>query len=603
MLRNNLRTRCLMLLAMLLVMVGCGTRPESTASSPIPATMTDTTTAAVAPSSAPATPDQATTTTESVATATLDLPTAAPTITAGPTATPFPLEAGWWDNAVCYEVFVRSFYDSNGDGVGDLNGLIEKLDYINDGAADKQQDLGATCIWLMPIAESPSYHGYDVVDYYNVDQEYGTNEDFKRLVEEAHKRGIKVVLDLVLNHTSVEHPWFQEALKDPNSQYRDWYLWSKDHPGYKGPWGDVAWHRSPAADEYYYGVFWEGMPDLNYRNPAVTEEAHKISAFWLDEMGADGFRLDAIKHVIENGRAQENTPETHAWLRDYRTYLEEIAPNAYTVGEIFGANPLTLKNYYPDQLDHYFVFEVGDKIIAAANSGLASAYTLTVANANNKLPFQRWAPFLTNHDQNRVMTTLGNDVGKAKIAATALLTLPGLPFVYYGEEIGMIGAKPDEDIRTPLQWSGEEQGGFTSGKPWRAFQKNYQEVNVAAQSDDPDSLLNLYRRLIHLHTNNPALAQGDFVPLKSSNGAVAAFLRQTDEQVILVVLNFGKNAVADVALSAEQSSLAAGEYQLQPLLNADSGPSLAVSDGGAFADFVPLPNLEAHTGYIFELTR
>lgn len=308
----------------------------------------------------------------------------------------------------------------------------------------------------MPIFASPSYHGYDTVDYYSVDPEYGTNQDFKRLVAEAHARGIRVILDLMLNHTSSEHPSFQDALRDPASPYRDWYIWAHEDPNYRGPWGDEAWHRSPVRDEYYYGVFWEGMPDLNYRNPAVTAEARAISAYWLGEMGADGFRLDAIKHLIEDGRIQENTPATQRWLREYRAFLDATAPDALTVGEVFGGGAAVLASYYPDQLDSYFQFEVGAAILAAANDGLAADVVTTVEDASAVAPDQRWAPFLTNHDQPRVMTQLGGDVAEAKLAATALLTLPGLPFLYYGEEIGMAGDKPDELIRTPMQapsWS------------------------------------------------------------------------------------------------------------------------------------------------------
>jgi alpha-amylase len=534
--------------------------------------------------------------------ATPDLPSPAPTITVGPTAAPFPLQAGWWDNAVCYEVFVRSFYDSDGNGIGDINGLIQKLDYINDGDPATQNDLGANCIWLMPMAESPSYHGYDTTNYGKVEPDYGSNDDFKRLVEAAHQHGIKVILDLVLNHTARDHPWFQSALKGPDSPERDWYLWSKDKPRYQTPWGTEAWH-SASRGEYFYGIFWEGMPDLNYRNPAVTEEAHKISAFWLNDMGVDGFRLDAIKHLIENGPVQENTPETHAWLRDYRTFLEKTKPGAFTVGEIFGANPPTLAPYYPDQLDAYFVFEIGYQIIDAANSGRADAFVLAVANTNTQLPFQRWAPFLTNHDQERVMSTFGNDAGKAKIAATALLTLPGMPFVYYGEEIGMLGIKPDERIRTPMQWAGDDTGGFSTARPWEALQQNYKQVNVAAQDADSASLLNLYRRLIHLHTEHPALAQGSFTPLKASNPAVAAFLRQTNDELVLVVLNFGKAAVDGATLELAAGGLAPGTYKLEPLLGDQSGAELTVDTGGSVAGYTPLASLAPQTGYVFKLTQ
>jgi alpha-amylase len=552
-LNPGIRSILLALLGVLLVAACAGGTQQPAETAPAALAPESTTGAVTAPSTGTPKP-------------TPDLPTPAPTITVGPTAAPFPLPAGWWDNAVCYEIFVRSFYDSNGDGIGDLNGLIQKLDYINDGDPTTDKDLGANCIWLMPIMESPSYHGYDTIDYYKVNHAYGTNDDFKHLLAEAHKRGIKVILDLVLNHTSNQSPWFVQAAKDPSSPYRDWYLWSKDKPGYRNPWGDNPWHHASVRDEYYYGIFWEGMPDLNYRNPAVTEEAHKISAFWLNDMGADGFRLDAIKHLIENGPVQENTPETHAWLRDYRKFLEQTKPDTFTVGEIFGADPTTLQPYYPDQLDEYFAFEIGQQIVGAAGYGLAPQYMSAVASAEAKLPFHRWAPFLTNHDQNRIMSTLGNDMSKAKLAAIALLTLPGMPFVYYGEEIGMLGQKPDEQIRTPMQWSDDDTGGFTGGKPWEPLQKNFKEVNVAAQDADPGALLNLYRKLINLRTNDKALGSGALVPIRIGNGSVAAFLREADDEVALVVINFGQAAADGVTLSLDTSKLAPGTHKLLPLL-------------------------------------
>jgi alpha-amylase len=570
--------RALVLLTCLLAFVGCAGGGSS---------------ASEQPTAGPAPPTAAT-----------PAPTqAASPVVAPPEVPPFPLEAGWWDSAVCYEVFVRSFYDSNGDGIGDLNGLIQKLDYINDGNPGAQKDLGANCIWLMPIAEATSYHGYDTIDYYAVERDYGTNDDFKRLVEEAHKRGIRVLLDLVLNHTGSDHPWFQEALRDPASPYRAYYIWSKQDPGYRGPWGAVAWHKSPVADEYYYGLFWDGMPDLDYRNPAVTAEAREISTFWLKEMGADGFRLDAIKHLIENGTVQENTPETLAWLRGYRAFLEQDAPGAFTVGEIFGATPTILKPYYPDQLDDYFIFDIGERIIDAANTSNGRQYTSAVQRVNGALPYQRFSPFLTNHDQDRVMALLGGDQGKAKVSAIALLTIPGLPFVYYGEEIGTTGTKPDEQLRTPMQWSGEAQGGFSAAAPWQGLQPNYAEVNVAAQDGDPDSLLNLYRRLIHLHTAHKALGQGDFTPFESSERSVAAFVRQADEEAIVVLINFSREAQQGVTLSLEASGLAPGTYRLEPLLGDAPGAELIVGEGGRLEGYMPLATLEARSGYIFKLTR
>ncbi|MGH2530981.1 MAG: alpha-amylase family glycosyl hydrolase [Thermomicrobiales bacterium] len=522
--------------------------------------------------------------------------------TPAPAATPVEAGGEWWHDAVCYEVFVRSFYDSDGDGIGDINGLIESLDYLNDGTDETDgRDLGVDCIWLMPVFESTSYHGYDVVDYQRIDEDYGTNEDFARLVAEAERRGIRIILDLVLNHTSRDHPWFQEALGDPDSPYRDYYIWSDEKPDYKGPWGQEVWHTSPVADEYYYGIFWEGMPDLNYRNPDVTAFAEETTEFWLTEMGVDGFRLDAIKHLIEDGPVQENTPETHDWLRGYGAFVESVAPDALTVGEIFGATPSVLTPYFPDQLDSYFLFQIGETLHAAANFGQAGPFVTAVERAVDGLPDQRFAPFLTNHDQTRSMTLLEN-VDEAKVAALALLTLPGIPFIYYGEEIGMTGTKPDERLRTPMQWTGEATGGFTTGTPWEPLQPNAAEVNVAAQEDDPESLLNHYRRLIHLHRAHPALRHGDFTPLEASERTVAAYLRQTDDEAILVVINFGKEPVDGATLSADASGLAAGAYQGVPLFGDHGAEMLTVEDGGAMTGYLPLPTLAPTTGYVFALT-
>jgi alpha-amylase len=504
----------------------------------------------------------------------------------------------WSRDAVCYEIFVRSFADSDGDGTGDLQGLIDRLDYVNDGDPATRDDLGATCIWLMPIMEAASYHGYDVTDYYAVEQDYGTLDDFRALLDAAHARGIHVILDLVLNHTSSQHPWFQEALRDPASPYRDWYIFEPEDPGYPGPWGAEAWHASPVSDEFYYGIFWEGMPDLNYRNPAVTTEARRISAFWLNEIGVDGFRLDAIKHLIEDGHVQENTSETHQWLREYRAWLDRNAPDAVTIGEIFGASSFLLNEYYPDQLHLYFHFETGQQIITAANYGTAGGLTATVAEAIEMLPDQRWAPFLTNHDQERTMTTLGDDAQEAKLAATALLTMPGLPFVYYGEEIGMTGTKPDERLRTPMQWEAAPGGGFTTGTPWQPFQNDAGTVTVAEQDADPNSLLHHYRRLIHLHTAHPALAHGSFVPLDTDSGSVAAYLRQADGETILVVLNAGKAMAEDVVLT-DTGSLPPGDMALIPLLADEEPLSVSVTGEGELT----LPQLPPKSGYLFVMSR
>ncbi|HEX2718687.1 MAG TPA: alpha-amylase family glycosyl hydrolase, partial [Gemmatimonadaceae bacterium] len=275
----------------------------------------------------------------------------------------------WTRGATCYEVFVRSFQDSDGDGIGDFKGLTSKLDYINDGNPRTSRDLGARCIWLMPIAQSPSYHGYDVTDYYTVESDYGTNDDFKAFVAAAHRRGIKVVVDMVLNHVSNEHPWFTEAARDTASAHRGWFRWSPTQ-GPNNRWGGNNWHKSPARDEYYYGFFWSGMPDLNWENPAVMEEMKKVATFWLRDMDVDGFRLDAVRHLYERGEETENVPETHVALREYGAHVERVRPDAYTIGEVWDSVGAMLP-YYPDQLDSYFAFAVADSIVSAVRSGSA----------------------------------------------------------------------------------------------------------------------------------------------------------------------------------------------------------------------------------------
>ncbi len=401
----------------------------------------------------------------------------------------------------CYEVFVRSFYDSNGDGIGDLRGLSEKLDYI--------KGLGVDCVWLMPVAESPSYHGYDVTNYYKVEPDYGTNEDFKAFAQAAHKRHIRVLVDLVLNHTSSEHPFFQEALRDTASPHRDWFRWSKT-PGNN-------WHKSPVRDEYYYGLFWSGMPDLNYENPAVLEEAKHVARFWLDSMHVDGFRLDAVRHLIEVGEQNSNTPGTHQVLRQFAQYVRSVAPESYTIGEVWDNTDVIL-TYYPDQLDAYFAFPISEALMDAVRTGKSGALLPTVAQFQRAEPAWRWAPFQRNHDQTRTMTALSNDVDRARLAATILLTLPGVPFIYYGEEIGMTGDKPDER---------------------QAMQPDSLTANVATERRDSHSLLNLYRQLLDLRKRRPELSDGLLIPVETGNESVIAYMRKYGTREVLIVANLG----------------------------------------------------------------
>ena len=446
----------------------------------------------------------------------------------------------WWRTGVCYEVFVRSFYDSDGDGIGDLRGLTSRLDYINDGNPQSTTSLGANCIWLMPIDKAMSYHGYDVVDYYHVDPHYGTDDDFRNLVAEAHRRGIHIIVDFVPNHSGGQNPWFQSALRDPHSPYRNWYRWSKTLPEQKGPWGQQAWHKSPLRDEYYYGVFWHEMPDLNYKTPAVRGEMRKVLTYWLKEMHADGFRFDAIPYLVEDGERLQHSRGTHDVLRQLGKAIRAAAPESFTVGEMTDEASGVMESYYPDQLDSYFAFGVARATVQAAATGDARGFLKAVVRANEKFPPGRWSPFLTNHDQSRVMTVLG-DEAKARVAASAMLMLPGMPFLYYGEEIGMLGAKPDEMIRTPMQWDSVANGGFTTGAPWEPLQGDWKTKNVAVQEGDRASLLNHYKTLIHLRNANKALNIGSLalIPTDDTTGTIAVWLRTSNDTSFLVVVNFG----------------------------------------------------------------
>jgi glycosidase len=510
--------------------------------------------------------------------------------------------ASWTRGATCYEVFVRSFQDSNGDGIGDIPGLISRLDYINDGNPRTRRDLGARCIWLMPVAESPSYHGYDVSDYYRIEPDYGTNDDFKRLMTEAHRRGIHVLVDMVLNHASSEHPYFQEALRNPASPYRAWFRWAPTKPGELNPWGQSNWHKSPVRDEWFYGFFWSGMPDLNYTHPPVMAEAKKIARFWLEEMDVDGFRLDAIPYLVEEPGRINHSPGTHAALREYAAFVRSVKPDAFTVGEV-SDNSDAMVTYYPDQLDSHFAFEVADSIIAGVRRGLAHGILPPVLRLQRELPDNRWSPFLRNHDQPRTVTELGGDLAKARIASFVMLTLPGVPFVYYGEEIGMVGSKPDERLRTPMQWTREPGAGFTTGRPWQQLQDDSAVTTVESQEGDSRSILELHRQLIPLRDATPALASGRLIPLTASNDAVVAYLRRDGERMVLVIANVGTTPANGVVLGSDPGALPAGEWKLRSLLGVNDAAALTIGADGRVNGYRLLQSLTPLEGYVFEVTR
>jgi alpha-amylase len=503
----------------------------------------------------------------------------------------------WWNDSVFYQVFVRSFFDSDGDGIGDLQGVIEKLDYLNDGDPATDQDLGIGGIWLMPIAESASYHGYDVVDYYAIESDYGAEGDLNRLVTEAHERGIQVIVDLVINHTSSQHPWFVSARKGDGEPYRQYYIWSDEDPGYRSPWGSRVWHRS--GNYYYYGIFWEGMPDLNHQNPEVNDEIAKVARHWLEDMGVDGFRLDGVKHLIEDGRVQEHTAATHEWLKQFRKLYKEIKPNALAVGEVWSPTRDVVA-YVGDELDLAFEFDTAEAMLNSAKYENRSPVQRALRLVVEQYPPSQFATFLTNHDMNRVMSQLDGNEDHAKTAASLLLTGPGVPFIYYGEEIGQAGAKPDENIRTPMQWTDQNNAGFTAASSaWRAPQPDYRQVNVANQMGDSESLLNHYRRMIQIRNEHAALRVGGWRDVDVTDGRVYAFIRSTETETLLVVINLGGEPVSDYALNQEQGSPAYDKaHEIMNDVAVD--PPVVDADGG-FDGYHPIGTLAPYETYIVRL--
>ncbi len=494
----------------------------------------------------------------------------------------------WWNDSVFYEIFVRSFADSNGDGIGDFNGITQKLDYL--------EKLGIRGLWLMPINPSPSYHGYDVTDYYAVNKDYGTLDDFKRLLSEAHKRGIRVIMDLVINHTSDQHPWFQEA-RDPKSKYRSWYIWSETDPGFTGPSGQTVWH--PTANGFYYGVFVAQMPDLNYQNPEVTKEMEKVTKFWLD-LGLDGYRIDAAKQLIEEGKAQENTKSTIEWFKKFKPLYKKINPQAMVVGEVWSNSYSAVQFIRTEGMDLVFDFDLASGWVSGALNGNADKLMGTTVNENDIFKGQQLATFLTNHDMNRVMSQMMGNVEKARAAATVYLTSPGVPFVYYGEEIGMSGSKPDEKIRTPMQWTAAEKAGFTTGNPWEAINSDYPQVNVDIQSKDPRSIYSHYQKLIQARNQHEALRVGELIKVDTGSPKVYAMLRKTEKEAVLVLINLDKEANSSYSLSLTSSTLK-GTFAPQALVGEGTFTNLKLDDQGGINAYQPLASLPANANLVLLL--
>jgi len=486
-------------------------------------------------------------------------------------------EASWWNNTVFYELFVRSFYDSDGNGKGDFKGITEKLDYLNDGDPDTDTDLGITGIWLMPINESPSYHGYDVVDYRSIESDYGNMSDFKEFLSEAHNRGIRVIIDFVMNHSSTQHPWFQQSAQN-NAQYRNFYRWSDTDPGYTGPWGQDVWHSNSGG--YYYGLFWGGMPDLNYVNDAVKDSMFAAADFWLDDIGVDGFRLDAVKYIFEEDQNLEDTESTFQFWNEFNGHIKQTAPDAFSVGEAWTNTETVLKYITDDRLDYCFEFDLASHMLNAVDNGDARGLSAQMQKVYNLYPHLQYGTFLTNHDQNRVMSVFGSDLNKAKTAAALYLTLPGVPYLYYGEEIGMTGSKPDEYIRTPMQWSNSANAGFTSGSPWLRVNSDYTTKNVLAQQTDPNSLLNWYKKLISIRTHTQSLRLGDYSSVESSSTPVMAFLRWLGGERMLVIVNTSPDEQAEFKLTFPGNLVEEGSYYVANFMGRDEVESISINNMG-----------------------
>ena len=456
-----------------------------------------------------------------------------------------PATGRWWDHATVYEIWPRSFKDSDGDGNGDFNGMTSKLDYL--------KDFGVDAVWLTPVFEAPSYHGYDFQDFYSVERDYGTMADFERFIAQAHKRDIKVILDLVLNHISDKHEWFlKSARREPG--YEDYFVWRDQRPeGWGQAWSnqpnsEAVWHWNATRKAYYYAAFGGSQPDVNLKNSKVVDELDRLAAFWL-EKGVDGFRLDAVRYAIEDGplSQQADTQATIDYWTGFTQRVKTINPDALLVGEAWAALDTTGRYRNGGRgLDAGFDFDFGNIVINILKPDAtrrADFGTLSDTDTSKKrdslwanlqqraaaAPMSYFSPFLTNHDQNRIMHTLEGDAAKARIAASLLLTSPGTAYLYYGEEIGLSQYATGEDRyrRAPMQWTDDANAGFNaSGRNWidqrapRGYrgdqgawwskywkQQRGKGVSVAAQQVDPASLHQHYKRLLAVRRANPNLQQ------------------------------------------------------------------------------------------------
>jgi len=514
----------------------------------------------------------------------------------------------WWKNSVIYQIYPRSFQDSNGDGIGDIRGIINRLDYL--------EDLGIDAVWLSPVCKSPQDdNGYDISDYQDIDPMFGTLADMEELIRRAGERGIRIIMDLVLNHTSDEHPWFLEAKKSRDNPYHDYYVWRDGTEGelpndLRACFGGPAWQWVPELGQYYFHQFSVKQPDLNWENPRVRREIYDMILWWMDR-GIGGFRLDVIDQIAKEPDLgiTNNGPRLHEFIRELSRETFQKG-DLITVGEAWGATPELARRYSnPDGSEFSMVFQfehIGlDQQEGGSKWDLAPLPFQKLKDVLDKWQTELWgcgwnSLFWDNHDLPRIVSRWGNDgqyrVESAKMLAILLHGMQGTPYIYQGEELGMtnvryeiggykdietlnlyrerrelgyaheeimksIYARSRDNARTPMQWDDSPQAGFTEGTPWLKVNPNYPEINAASQMKDPQSIYSCYKQLVRLRKEHPVFVDGRFELLARESGQIFAYTRDDGKQRLLVVCNFsGEPADSGLAEEWKSMELLLGNY-------------------------------------------